>query len=45
MSAQLCIAVHDVAPATWRQCARLFDLVDALGAPPLTLLVVPDWHV
>lgn len=44
MSAQLCIALHDVAPATWPQCARLLDLVDSLGAPPLTLLVVPDWH-
>jgi len=44
MTAHLCIALHDVAPATWPQCARLLDLVDALGAPPLTLLVVPDWH-
>jgi len=44
VSARLCIAVHDVAPATWPQCARLLNLVDALGAPPLTLLVVPDWH-
>ncbi|MFT3790690.1 MAG: polysaccharide deacetylase family protein [Rudaea sp.] len=44
MSARLCIALHDVAPATWLRCARLLDLVDALGAPPLTLLVVPDWH-
>lgn len=44
MTARLCIALHDVAPATWPQCARLLDLVDALGAPPLTLLLVPDWH-
>lgn len=44
MSARLCIAMHDVAPATWPQCARLLDLVDALDAPPVTLLVVPDWH-
>lgn len=44
MNARLCIALHDVAPATWPQCARLLDLVDSLGAPPLTLLVVPDWH-
>jgi len=42
--ARLCIALHDVAPATWPQCVRLLDLVDALGAPPVTLLVVPDWH-
>lgn len=44
MTARLCIALHDVAPATWPQCARLLALVDALGAPPVTLLVVPDWH-
>lgn len=44
MTRQLCIALHDVAPATWPGCARLLDLLDALGAPPLTLLVVPDWH-
>ncbi|WP_347262551.1 polysaccharide deacetylase family protein [Rudaea sp.] len=44
MTPGLCVAVHDVAPATWPQCARLLELVDALGAPPLTLLVVPDWH-
>jgi predicted deacetylase len=44
VTTRLCIAMHDVAPATWPQCARLIELVDALGAPPLTLLVVPDWH-
>lgn len=44
MTARLSIALHDVAPATWPQCARLLDLVDALDAPPVTLLVVPDWH-
>lgn len=40
----LCIALHDVAPATWPQCEALLDLLDGLGASPLTLLVVPDWH-
>lgn len=44
MSARLCIAIHDVAPATWPACERLLGLVDALGEPPATLLVVPDWH-
>lgn len=44
MTPRLCIAVHDVAPATWPACERLLALVDAIGAPPLTLLVVPDWH-
>jgi len=40
----LCIAVHDVAPATWPQCAALLGLLDEFGAPPVTLLVVPDYH-
>lgn len=44
MTPRLCVAIHDVAPATWPACARLLALVDAIGAPPLTLLVVPDWH-
>jgi predicted deacetylase len=41
---QVCIAIHDVAPATWPQCERLLALLDRVGAPPLTLLVVPDHH-
>ncbi|TLY49273.1 MAG: DUF2334 domain-containing protein [Gammaproteobacteria bacterium] len=44
MMRHLCIALHDVAPATWPQCAALLGMLDAFGAPPLTLLVVPDWH-
>src|SRR5260221_7700214 len=44
MTRQLCIAVHDVAPATWPQCEALLDMLDAFGAPRVTLLVVPDWH-
>ncbi len=40
----VCIAVHDVAPATMPACERLFDLIAELGAPPATLLVVPDFH-
>ena len=38
------IAVHDVAPATWRDCARLMELLYAHRALPATLLVVPDYH-
>jgi predicted deacetylase len=38
------IVVHDVAPATWLQCQALLRMVDALGAPPVTLLVVPHFH-
>ena len=40
----LCIALHDVAPATWPRCQALLALLDDLGAPPLTLLAVPDFH-
>lgn len=40
----VCIALHDVAPATWPQCARLLDLIDAIGHPAVTLLIVPDFH-
>lgn len=40
----VCVSVHDVAPATWPQCERLVDMLDALGSVPLTLLVVPNFH-
>jgi uncharacterized protein len=38
------IVVHDVAPATWPQCQELLAMIDAQGAPPVTLLVVPHFH-
>lgn len=38
------IVVHDVAPATWPACRVLLDMIDGLGAPPVTLLVVPHFH-
>ena len=41
---QVCFVLHDVAPANWPHCARILDLLDALGAAPVTLLVVPDFH-
>ncbi|HEX6833237.1 MAG TPA: polysaccharide deacetylase family protein [Rudaea sp.] len=44
MTHALCIALHDVAPATWPECAALLDLLDRIGAGPITLLVVPDYH-
>jgi hypothetical protein len=44
MTRALCIAIHDVAPATWPQCETLLDLLDDLGAPPATLLIVPGYH-
>jgi predicted deacetylase len=41
---QLCIVLHDVAPATWPQCTRLLAWLDSFCAGPVTLLVVPDFH-
>ena len=31
------IALHDVSPATWRECAVLLQMLDDAGAAPLTL--------
>lgn len=44
MTRAVCIAIHDVAPATWPACAALLELLRHVGAPPATLLVVPDYH-
>jgi uncharacterized protein len=44
MTRRLCIALHDVAPATWPACAGLLAMLDEIGAAPVTLLVVPDFH-
>jgi predicted deacetylase len=38
------IAVHDVSPATWRECRELLAMVDDAGAARVTLLVVPRNH-
>ncbi len=43
-SRALCIAIHDVAPATWPRCEVLLELLRSIGAPPVTLLVVPEYH-
>jgi predicted deacetylase len=40
----LCIAIHDVAPATWTACGKLIRMLDDCGEFPLTLLLVPDYH-
>jgi predicted deacetylase len=40
----LCVAIHDVAPATWRDCLRLLQAVREVADIPLTWLVVPHWH-
>lgn len=44
MRRELCIAIHDVAPATWRECETLLKMLERLGSPAVTLLVVPDYH-
>lgn len=41
----LCIAIHDVAPATWPLCVRLREAVREVAPhAPVTLLVVPNYH-
>lgn len=42
--APLCVELHDVAPATWPLCQRILARIDAQGAIPVSLLVVPDYH-
>ena len=44
MKRTLCMALHDVAPATWPRCERLLAMLDGIGARAVTLLVVPDFH-
>lgn len=44
MTLRICIALHDVAPATWPQCSTLLDLLGDLRCTAITLLVVPDYH-
>lgn len=36
--------VHDAAPRTWTACAQLLQMLDDLGARPVTILVVPHYH-
>jgi len=38
------VAIHDVSPATWRECRELLALADDAGAAPVSLLIVPDRH-
>src|SRR5215218_4701026 len=39
-----CIELHDVAPATWPECALILAMLDQIGNIPVTLLVVPNFH-
>lgn len=43
-SRALSVVLHDVAPSTWPLYEDFVRRVDGLGAVPLTLLVVPDFH-
>lgn len=40
----LCVAVHDVAPATWPECLHLLHAVRAVADVPISWLVVPRYH-
>jgi predicted deacetylase len=40
----LCIAIHDVSPATWPACEHLLDALREVAPFPATLLVVPSYH-
>ncbi len=40
----LCVSIHDVAPATWDECARLAQAMREVADIPLTWLVVPQYH-
>lgn len=40
----LCVSIHDVAPATWPDCLRLWQALRAVADIPLTWLVVPCYH-
>ncbi|WP_296250541.1 polysaccharide deacetylase family protein [Pseudomonas sp. UBA4194] len=38
------LVLHDVSPQTWPDYQPFVEAVDALGAIPMTFLVVPDFH-
>ncbi len=40
----LCVAIHDVAPATWPECEHLLNAVRAVARVPISWLVVPRYH-
>ncbi len=41
---QVCVVMHDVAPATWDRCQHLLRALDDVAQVPTTLLVVPEYH-
>lgn len=40
----LCVSLHDVAPATLADCARILAFLDDLQFGPVALLVIPDFQ-
>jgi predicted deacetylase len=40
----LVISLHDVSPHTWPACREILSQLEALGAPPVSLLAIPDHH-
>lgn len=38
------LVLHDVSPQTWADYQPFVEAVDAMGAVPMTWLVVPDFH-
>ena len=44
VAADAVVALHDVSPGTWCECSRLLSMLDAAGAGPITLLIIPDRH-
>jgi uncharacterized protein len=38
------VAIHDVSPATLGECRELIGMLDEIGASPISLLVVPQFH-
>jgi predicted deacetylase len=40
----LCVSIHDVAPGTWEECARLARAMRSVAEIRLTWLVVPRYH-
>jgi uncharacterized protein len=43
-SRALCVAIHDVAPATWPECLHLLHAMRAVADFPISWLVVPRYH-
>ncbi len=45
MTRLLSVVIHDVAPANWAACQRVLHAVAEVGDIPVTLLVVPRFHL